>query len=132
MGLTVENRQEAAMDTGLSIRPTAGGVAQATLVRPEPAPARQAVATELAPAQSVTAGAESASARNQPTPQQARQDRQLILDMHSREVIFRVVDTNSGMVVRQVPDEALLRLRAYTRGQDGTSRPKGEQTNFET
>jgi hypothetical protein len=102
------------------------------LVRPEPAPARQAVATELAPAQSVTAGAESASARNQSVQRQALQDRQIILDMHSREVIFRVVDINSGMVVRQVPDEALLRLRAYTRGQDGAGHPKGEQADFET
>jgi uncharacterized FlaG/YvyC family protein len=38
-----------------------------------------------------------------------------VLDPHSREVIFRVRDERSGRVVRQVPDEALLRLRAYQR-----------------
>ena len=105
------------MDSGLTVRPT-GAAAQQGYVRPEPAPARQTVATELAPSQSVTASADGAAARNdgQKSPaQQAQTTREFILDPHSREVIFRVRDERSGRVVRQVPDEALLRLRAYQR-----------------
>ena len=105
------------MDSGLTVRPT-GAAAQQGYVRPEPAPARQTVATELAPSQSVTASADGAAARNdgQKSPaQQAQTTREFILDPHSREVIFRVRDERSGRVVRQVPDEALLRLRAYPR-----------------
>ena len=30
-------------------------------------------------------------------------------------MIFRTVDVRSGRVVRQVPDEAIMRLRAYNR-----------------
>ena len=41
--------------------------------------------------------------------------RKIILDAHSREVIYQVLNADSGRVVRQVPDEAMLRLRAYTR-----------------
>jgi uncharacterized FlaG/YvyC family protein len=105
------------MDTGLTIRPT-GAAAQQSSVRPEPAPARQTVATELAPSQSVTASANSAAARNDEQKSaalQAQTTREIVLDPHSREVIFRVRDERSGRVVRQVPDEALLRLRAYQR-----------------
>jgi uncharacterized FlaG/YvyC family protein len=32
-----------------------------------------------------------------------------------REVIFRVIDERSRRVVRQVPDQALLRMRAYNK-----------------
>jgi hypothetical protein len=103
------------MDSGLTVRPT-GAAAQQGYVRPEPAPARQTVATELAPSQSVTASADSAAARNDGPKSPAQQTtREIILDPHSREVIFRVRDERSGRVVRQVPDEALLRLRAYQR-----------------
>ena len=105
------------MDTGLTIRPT-GSVAQASDVRPEPA-VRQAVQTDLAPAQSVTAGAEASAARNdsaRPAPQPTTA-RDIVIDAASREVIFRTVDVRSGRVVRQVPDEALLRLRQYLRAE---------------
>ena len=101
------------MDTGLAIRPTA--TTAQTLVRPEPAPVREAVATELDPAQSVTAAVNAEAPRHDATPAADAQVRKVVLDAHSREVIFQVVDAGSGRVVRQVPDEALLRLRAYTR-----------------
>ena len=103
------------MDTGLAIRPTAG-TAQAPIVRPDSAPVREAVATDLAPAQSVTAAAGASAPRHDTAP--AVQDgnvRKIILDAHSREVIYQVLDVSSGQVVRQMPDEAMLRLRAYTR-----------------
>ena len=105
------------MDTGLTVRPT-GAAAQQGYVRPEPAPAQQTVATELAPSQSVTASAASVAARNdgqKSVALQAQTTREIVLDPHSREVIYRVRDERSGRVVRQVPDEALLRLRAYQR-----------------
>ena len=37
------------------------------------------------------------------------------LDAAAQDLIFRVVDVRSRQVVRQVPDEALLRMRAYAR-----------------
>jgi uncharacterized FlaG/YvyC family protein len=105
------------METGLTTRPSGAG-AQQSIARPEPIPTRQTVATELPPSQSVNASAESGNARNdgaKPLAAQAQITREIVLDPHSREVIFRVRDERSGRVVRQVPDEALLRLRAYQR-----------------
>lgn len=104
------------MDTGLAVRPTPS-TAQPNVVRHEPAPAQQAVATDLTPAQSVTASNGSSETTRQDSAQTAQDAhvRKVILDAHSREVIYQVLDAGSGRVVRQVPDEAMLRLRAYTR-----------------
>lgn len=109
------------MDTGLVIRPPA--TATQPMVRPEPAPAREAVATDLAPAQSVTVAANTNAPRHDATPAPDAQVRKIVLDAHSREVIYQVLDADSGRVVRQVPDEALLRLRAYVRAVAQGQRP---------
>jgi flagellar protein FlaG len=42
-------------------------------------------------------------------------DRRLIVDPKNREVVYQAVDETTGEIVRQVPDEAILRLRAYAR-----------------
>jgi flagellar protein FlaG len=131
LGLTaVGHREEAMMETGLTTRPT--GTPTQMVVRPEPAPARQTVATELAPSQSVTASAESANARND-GPNNAllkgSTSREFVLDAQSREMIFRVVDVRSGRVVRQVPDEAMMRLRAYNRALANGESPAEAQSD---
>ena len=97
------------MDIGLTLK-SVGNLAQMGDPRPDPA-ARAAVATELAPAQAVTAAR---AASNTQAIDDSRV-REIVLDPHSREVIYRVVDVRSRRVVRQVPEEAMLRLRAYTR-----------------
>jgi Na+-transporting NADH:ubiquinone oxidoreductase subunit NqrC len=103
------------MNPGLTLRPIAGNVATET-VRTVPVVVDAAVRTELAPAQTVTATADTSAARSHAgQANQANVSRELVVDAAAREVIFRVVDVSSGHVVRQVPDEAILRLRAYTR-----------------
>ena len=42
-------------------------------------------------------------------------ERRIEIDPKTREVVYQTVDRQSGEVVRQVPDQALLRLRAYAR-----------------
>jgi flagellar protein FlaG len=42
-------------------------------------------------------------------------DRKISIDPKTREVVYQSVDQRTGEVVRQVPEEALLRLRAYAR-----------------
>ena len=106
------------MDSGLTVRPT-GVSAQATGVRVEaPAPVRDATPTNLAPPQTVTAPTKPNETRQDPVPAGTSDPsyvRKIILDAHSREVIYQVLDTNSHRVVRQIPEEAMLRLRAYNR-----------------
>ena len=99
------------MDSGLTVRPTAV-TAQSPGVRLDAAPVREAVRTDLAPAQSVTAAAKG---RPEITPPTTPRSRKIIVDAHSREVIYQVLDVGSGRVVRQIPEEATLRLRAYVR-----------------
>jgi hypothetical protein len=41
--------------------------------------------------------------------------RNIEIDPRTREVVEQVVDQSTGRVVRQTPEEALLRLRAYAR-----------------
>jgi hypothetical protein len=82
------------------------------------APVAQAVATDLSPAKSVTAAETALATRNEPYSPSASSDlfqRSVILDPTTQDMIFRVVDVRTRQVVRQVPDEALLRMRAYAR-----------------
>lgn len=104
------------MDAGLTIRPIANAAAT-EVVRAAPLAAADPVRTELAPSQSVSAATASSAPRNDMPSIGNRTDvaREVIVDPAVREVIYRVVDVSSGRVVRQVPDEALLRLRAYAR-----------------
>ena len=79
------------------------------------APVAQAVATELSPAKSVTAVETAQPVRNDAAPSSENYQHTVILDPATQDLIFRVVDVRSRQVVRQVPDEALLRMRAYSR-----------------
>lgn len=104
------------MDAGLPIRPLATAT-QAGVARPESVPVRQATPTELAPGQSVAAsepGQRLAQDRASGTGfANAAVDREVIVDSEAREVIFRMIDTRTGVVKTQVPAEAMLRLRRY-------------------
>lgn len=100
------------MDTAATIKPPAI-VAPAALSRPDAAPVRQAVPTELAAPKAVTAVENSARAQTTHLQQQPTLTREVFVDAQTREVIFRVIDERSRRVVRQVPDQALLRMRAY-------------------
>jgi hypothetical protein len=88
-----------------------GAVQQAFVSRPEPAAIAQAVATELPPAKAVTAVSPAAPALGLSDPYEY----QVLVDPATHDVIYRTVDERSRQVVRQVPDQALLRMRAYAR-----------------
>ncbi|MDQ2079930.1 flagellar protein FlaG [Xanthobacteraceae bacterium Astr-EGSB] len=103
------------MDTGIALR-TVSNVAATDYARTTSTPVQQAVQTELAPAKSVTAAVPSDQARNGLLPgRDAFLSQQYVIDPQTREVIFRVMDTRTRQVVRQVPDQALLRMRAYAK-----------------
>ena len=76
---------------------------------------QQAVATELPRARSVTAAAATTPTDNRPSQNAQDYSRVVIFDAKNNEVIYRLVDVRSLQVVRQLPEEGVLRLRAYTR-----------------
>jgi uncharacterized FlaG/YvyC family protein len=112
------------METGIAIK-SVTGVAVSDYARPASVPVQQAVPTELAAGRSVTASPAAAKADQDTQPSQGSLSRQLssrdnlsrgyVIDPQTREVIFRVIDTRTRQVVRQVPDQALLRMHAYAR-----------------
>jgi uncharacterized FlaG/YvyC family protein len=105
------------MDAGLTVKPI--GTAQAGYTKPEPLPVRAAVATDLAPSQTVTA-TQDGSATTTGDPSRNLSSRvptthEILIDPQTREVIFRVISSRTGQVIRQAPEEAMLKLEAYNR-----------------
>ena len=95
------------MDTGVTIKPNPGVVVQtyapSIIASPDP------VATDLPASKAVTPSAAATDTRNN-APATTHET---IIDPQTRELIYRVIDVQTRQVVRQVPDEALLRVRAY-------------------
>lgn len=105
------------MGTGLTVRSTGSG-AQASPSRPGATVSRPAASTDLPPAQTVTAAAGAEGSRNDTTRSPFSDPshmRDIVLDPQSREVIDRSINAESRRVVRQMPEVAARRLRAYTR-----------------
>ena len=130
------------------------GVPQVPLDRVPALPVAQAVATVLSPAKSVTAvntssasdneaGSPASSPFNSSTPAPApaasaasssdNYQHTVILDPGTQDLIFRVVDVRTRQVIRQVPEEAMLRMHAYARAlADGKSNTAAlNQANLE-
>jgi flagellar protein FlaG len=107
-----------------------GGIAKSPVVapahRPEPTVTAGAVRTELPKAASVQAPSRNSALRFEGRDDANRRaaveaamrdviERHTQIDPETREVIHQAVDRETGEVVRQVPDDALLSLRAYAR-----------------
>ena len=96
-----------------TIAPSAG--AHPVVDRVPSAPVAQAVATDLSPAKTVTAAESAQPLRNDTARSPDNYQHTVVLDPATQDLIFRVIDVRSRQVVRQIPDEALLRMRAYAR-----------------
>jgi flagellar protein FlaG len=138
-----QRREDIDMDIGPLNRPTSPAA-------PTPAtagaqPVRTSVATDLPTEQTVTAVSDTAPARveisrSAQTLQKLAQEqeklqrrserdeatlkRETAMDEASRELVYRVTDERTGKIVQQIPDEALLRLRAYIDEQTRRSEPE--------
>ncbi len=97
------------MDTGVTIRPNANVATQGYVPATVASPDTATTITDVPASKAVTASSATTEARND-TPATTHE---VLIDPATREVIFRVIDVRSRQVVRQVPDEALLRTRAY-------------------
>jgi uncharacterized FlaG/YvyC family protein len=100
------------MSTDFSIKPVGASVA-APIVQPTSETAHHAVATELPPDQSVTAADPSARAGTDFNAVNVSLSNQVFVDRDAAAIVYQVVDNRTSQVVRQFPDEAVLRRRAY-------------------
>lgn len=120
------------MDAGLVIRPSA----RPSVARSGSGNLRGAVRPDLGAAQSVTAASNPENVHHDPAqgtqhnsdPHGAQEPHagNVILDAQSREVVFRTVDVRARGLVRQVPETAARRLKAYAR----TVKGNVEETGF--
>lgn len=101
------------MSTDFSIRPV--GAPAPSPVAPPPSPAvNDSVQTDLPSSQSVTAADASPAVRNDPEASTIVDiSHQAFFDRDAATVVYQVVNGNTGQVVEQYPDEAVLRRRAY-------------------
>lgn len=105
------------MGTDFSIKPVGTPIATPA-VPPATSAAVDAVATQLPPSQTVTAADVNARIRNQPQASNDTVSHQVIVDRDAASMVYQVVDNRTSLVVKQFPDEAMLRRRAYFRTLD--------------
>jgi hypothetical protein len=105
------------MSTDFSIKPVGAPVA-APIVQHVSEAAQHAVATELPASQSVSAAdagarASTDSAAVRVSISNAAVSNQVVIDRDARAVVYQVVDVKTSQIVKQFPEEAVLRRRAY-------------------
>jgi uncharacterized FlaG/YvyC family protein len=105
------------MSTDFNIKPVGAPVA-APIVQHVSEAAQHAVATQLPASQSVSA-ADAGTRANidsdavRVSISNASVSNQVVIDRDTRAVVYQVVDNRTSQVVRQFPEEAVLRRRAY-------------------
>ena len=105
------------MSTDFNIKPVGAPVA-APVVQHVSEAAQHAVATQLPASQSVSAAdagtrASIDSDAVRVSISNASVSNQVVIDRDARAVVYQVVDNRTSQVVRQFPEEAVLRRRAY-------------------
>ena len=105
------------MSTDFSIKPVGAPVA-APIVQHVSEAASNAVATELPPSQSVSAADASARASTDSAAvrisiSNPSVSNQVVIDRDARAVVYQVIDLKTSQVVKQFPEEAVLRRRTY-------------------
>jgi hypothetical protein len=105
------------MSTDFNIKPVGAPVA-APIVQPMSEAIQNAVATELPARQSVVAS--DAGARTNTDSDavhvsisSASVSNQVVIDRDAASIVYQVVDNRTSQVVKQFPEEAVLRRRAY-------------------
>jgi uncharacterized FlaG/YvyC family protein len=107
------------MSTDFSIKPVGAPVA-APIIQPISEAATQAVATELPARQSVTATNAGTRAHYNANVATRSVSNQVMIDREAATIVYQVVDNRTSLVVKQFPEEAVLRRRAYFRTVDLT------------
>ena len=96
------------MDSGLTIRPS-DGVAQTAIVRPSTSSVPQAVATYLAPSKAVNAAERTTGTRNdsrQIVSDEPATRIDIRFDKKTKTSVYRIIDSQTGRVILQVPQRA--------------------------
>ena len=107
------------MSTDFNIKPVGAPVA-APIVQPISKAAEHAVATELPPSEGVTASDSAVSVHIDANVVARSVSNQVVIDREAASVVYQVIDNRTSQVVKQFPEEAVLRRRAYFHALDLT------------
>jgi len=102
------------MSTDFSIKPVGAPVA-APIIQPIREAAKQAVKTELPASATVTASDAGVAVRYDSNVVSRSLSNQVLIDRDAASIVYQVVDDRTSEVVKQFPEEAVLRRRAYFR-----------------
>lgn len=105
------------MSSDFSIKPVGTPVAT-PLAQPASPAADEAVATDLPAPQSVAPADAAARVRHDTQNTGDNTSNNVVLDRDAASVVYQVVDNRTSLVVKQYPDQAVLRRRAYFRALD--------------
>jgi hypothetical protein len=108
-----------------------GPVTSVADFRPQPAVAASppSVPTDLPAPQAVNPGSNIPAARNdsrKPDRTSPGTSNVVVIDPQTNAVVFRSVEPNSGIVIDQIPAQALLRQRAYMDAQAAQALVEGK------
>jgi uncharacterized FlaG/YvyC family protein len=98
------------MDTGILLKPVTSAVVN-NYAQQTTGAGKNAAFTVLPAEKTATAASDIQASRNG----LPLTENQVIIDPQTRDVVFQVIEVSSRQVMRQVPDQALLRIRAYVR-----------------
>jgi hypothetical protein len=107
------------VSTDFSIKP-AGAPVATPIVQPIREAAKQAVKTELPPTSTVSAADAGVAVRydsNVVSRSVSNQilSNQVTIDRDAASIVYQVIDNRTSQVIKQFPEEAVLRRRAYFR-----------------
>jgi len=131
------------LDTGLA-RPPSPTYTAITPATRAPEQNEPSAATELPPEETVTPVTESEDSQRTANNEREQRslleqyeptvERQNVIDPESESLIYVATNTETGQVVRQVPAETLLRLRAYaeTLSNQQTEQVRGADQGVQT
>ena len=112
------------MEAGIIVKPPTATVAS-DYAQPAMSAGIKAAPTILPAAKIVTAMTAPDSPRNDlPRPDPTKN--QVLIDPQTRDVLFQLIDVSSRRVIRQLPDEALVRMRAYIRTLDNAKQDRSQ------
>src|SRR6187551_2700735 len=100
------------MSMDFNIKPVGAPVA-VPVAPPVSEAAHHAVATELPSPQSVTVVDASVRARSDSGFVTPSLSHQVVIDQAAASIVYQVVDDKTSQVIKQFPEEAILRRRAY-------------------
>jgi hypothetical protein len=102
------------MGSDFSIKPVGTPIAT-PLPQPISPAANEAVTTDLPAPQSVAAADAAPRARNDTQSASGHTSNNVVLDRAAGSIVYQVVDNRTSLVVKQFPDQGVLRRRAYAR-----------------